>query len=263
MAAGGTMETAQQWSAPIKAELSRLTSLLQTTEPIAAPLDSPLAETVSVTDTSKWGTTELYRDAPYTVVRIGPTEPDTPQAVVSLPPETLVPTLRDLLFADSEARDRIVQHKLFGIHRDGERLETRQRLTAQALSAKNAAWTYGVVDATWRVADGKPPRLTQLAFTHVDRHELAASSQPMFEDVTAAVLGGNTSWSEQLRLGMNTWSRRIDRALRPDFLGYHGIAVGDINGDGLDDVYVCQPGGLPNLMYRQQPNGRLIDVSAA
>jgi len=30
---------------------------------------------------------------------------------------------------------------------------------------------------------------------------------------------------------------------------------GDVNGDGLDDVYLCQPGGLPNRLYVQNSDG--------
>ena len=40
-----------------------------------------------------------------------------------------------------------------------------------------------------------------------------------------------------------------------------GMAVGDVNGDGLDDVYVCQPGGLPNRLFVQQSDGTAIDRS--
>ena len=39
--------------------------------------------------------------------------------------------------------------------------------------------------------------------------------------------------------------------------------MGDVNGDGLDDLYVCQEKGLPNRLYIQQPDATLLDVSAA
>jgi hypothetical protein len=41
----------------------------------------------------------------------------------------------------------------------------------------------------------------------------------------------------------------------------YGIAVGDANGDGLDDLYLCQPGGLPNRMFLQNLDGTASDVS--
>jgi tetratricopeptide (TPR) repeat protein len=39
--------------------------------------------------------------------------------------------------------------------------------------------------------------------------------------------------------------------------------VGDVNGDGLDDLYVCDGLWLPNRLYTQQPDGTLLDVSAS
>src|ERR1019366_6993621 len=43
--------------------------------------------------------------------------------------------------------------------------------------------------------------------------------------------------------------------------GENGIAVADIDGDGLDEIYVCQPGGLPNRLYHNDGKGHFRDVS--
>ena len=40
-----------------------------------------------------------------------------------------------------------------------------------------------------------------------------------------------------------------------DIGGWQGLAIGDVNGDGLEDVYICQPGGLPNRLYVQNADG--------
>jgi hypothetical protein len=37
--------------------------------------------------------------------------------------------------------------------------------------------------------------------------------------------------------------------------------VGDANGDGREDLFVCQPAGLPNRLYIQQTDGTLVDRS--
>ena len=39
------------------------------------------------------------------------------------------------------------------------------------------------------------------------------------------------------------------------------MALGDVNGDGLDDLYLCQEDGLPNRLYVQNPDGTLSDKS--
>lgn len=37
--------------------------------------------------------------------------------------------------------------------------------------------------------------------------------------------------------------------------------MGDVNDDGLDDLYLCQEDGLPNRLYLQNPDGTLRDSS--
>jgi hypothetical protein len=92
--------------------------------------------------------------------------------------------------------------------------------------------------------------------------EVTASS-PRFTDVTAKALGHNTSYRHQLALGLDAWRNALDEASGVDVYGHNGIAVGDYNGDGLEDLYVCQPAGLPNRLYRNNGDGTFDDVSAA
>ena len=42
-----------------------------------------------------------------------------------------------------------------------------------------------------------------------------------------------------------------------------GLAVGDVNGDGLDDLYVCQEAGLPNRLFVQNHDGTAKEQSAS
>ena len=63
--------------------------------------------------------------------------------------------------------------------------------------------------------------------------------------------------------GIGYWSQRLTRVDDMEIMGHHGIAVGDVNGDGLDDVYACDGGGLPNRLYIQSPDGTVTDQSAA
>jgi len=45
------------------------------------------------------------------------------------------------------------------------------------------------------------------------------------------------------------------------YAGQIGVAVGDVDGDGRDDLFVPQHGGLPNRLLLRRPDGTLLDVS--
>jgi tetratricopeptide (TPR) repeat protein/peroxiredoxin len=76
-------------------------------------------------------------------------------------------------------------------------------------------------------------------------------------------LGSNSSYSAQLLHGADYWRTVLDGACGIDIYGHNGVSVGDIDGDGFDDLYVCQPAGLPNRLYRNRGDGTLEDVTAA
>jgi hypothetical protein len=43
---------------------------------------------------------------------------------------------------------------------------------------------------------------------------------------------------------------------------HHGLAIGDANGDGLDDIYACRPGGMPNLLLIHKDDGTVVNEAA-
>jgi hypothetical protein len=47
-----------------------------------------------------------------------------------------------------------------------------------------------------------------------------------------------------------------------DIVGIHGLALGDVDGDELDDLFLCEPGGLPNRLLLHKADGTVRDVSA-
>jgi hypothetical protein len=60
---------------------------------------------------------------------------------------------------------------------------------------------------------------------------------------------------------MDYWVNRLEHRLHVNRLGHHGLAVGDVDNDGRDDLYVCQPGGLPNRLYAHRADGTAVDTA--
>jgi tetratricopeptide (TPR) repeat protein len=87
------------------------------------------------------------------------------------------------------------------------------------------------------------------------------ASSPVFLDITAQAFGGNASYSEQLQRGTDYWRTVLDSASGIDIYGNVGIACGDVDNDGYDDLYVCQPSGLPNRLFRNRGDGTFQDIT--
>ncbi|MGI9457237.1 MAG: FG-GAP repeat domain-containing protein [Aeoliella sp.] len=121
--------------------------------------------------------------------------------------------------------------------------------------------------ALWECHWQRPPdaggtlRLTSIEVTKFEEVEIANEPAALFSDCTASVLGDTEAYQLQVRRGLPYWSQRISREFISE-LGLHGLAVGDVNGDGLDDLYVCDAGGLPNRLYVQEPGGTAREVAA-
>jgi len=89
----------------------------------------------------------------------------------------------------------------------------------------------------------------------------ARSRSPVYEDFTAAALGSNSSYAAQMLHGTDYWRTVIDGASGIDVYGHNGVSVADIDNDGFDDIYVCQPAGLPNRVYRNRGDGTFDDIT--
>ena len=92
-------------------------------------------------------------------------------------------------------------------------------------------------------------------------HLRSRAAVPIFAEVTTAALGGNDSFRRQLGIGFDAWVATMDSGFARDSNGHHGVSVGDADGDGLDDVYVAQPYGFPNRLYRARGDGTFEDVT--
>ncbi|MFL6351439.1 MAG: FG-GAP-like repeat-containing protein [Bryobacteraceae bacterium] len=101
-----------------------------------------------------------------------------------------------------------------------------------------------------------------VAFSPVEEH-VASAARPYFRDVTSAVFEKASQAEQQLSHGIPYWRARLDPASGMDIYGSNGIAVGDLDNDGIDEMYVCQPGGLPNRLFKFNRDGSLSDITDA
>ena len=101
-------------------------------------------------------------------------------------------------------------------------------------------------------------RITAWTATGESRARLTG---PGFTDISLAAFGSTASYREQMSHGIDYWRTVLDGASGIDIYGNNGISVGDFDGDGHDDLYVCQPAGLPNRLYRNRGDGTFVDVT--
>jgi len=120
------------------------------------------------------------------------------------------------------------------------------------------------INAVWLChwTRNEPPQLKTIRVEQFEEILPGNDGSLNFEEVTLAVLGANDSFHSQLVWSYDHWRSRSDKSLVSDLAGNHGIAVGDLNGDGLDDVYLLQSGGLPNKLFLHNADGNAVDVSA-
>jgi len=90
---------------------------------------------------------------------------------------------------------------------------------------------------------------------------LSRSAGRFYADVTQEALGGCASYRSQMLYGLDHWRTLLDSASGIDIYGHNGVSVGDVDGDGHDDIYVCQPAGLPNRLYRNKGDGTFEDIT--
>lgn len=198
---------------------------------------------------------EVYEEAGFTVQRTDSFQSNTQQNPL---------TIFQTLFSPFSINKTIdVELKLFRVemapsntnaithvyfHVNGPDSDGRRQL--------NAEWI-----VNWDIFK-KVPRISSIqSSTHEIVIFRSDNSSTLFADATESVIGHNHSYRNQLLYSTDYWRSRLPRELGLDAIAHHGMAIGDVNGDMLEDLYFCQQGGLPNKLFIQNINGTIDDYS--
>ncbi|NIP92622.1 MAG: hypothetical protein GWO24_03805, partial [Akkermansiaceae bacterium] len=170
-------------------------------------------------------------------------------------------TMRQLAEGFPATADLRAKFKLFKIQAEGRYFTTRQYFSLSGTTSDGAA---AELHAIWTIRwqnPGDDPADPRLASIRLDDFELATRQGGLlFRECTPSVLAGNDCYPDQILRGYNHWLERSQDLEFLYLLGTPGLAIGDVNGDSLDDFYLCQEAGLPNCLFLQRPDGRVEEV---
>ena len=140
-----------------------------------------------------------------------------------------------------------------------QRLRTRIRYEfVGAASGFYREQRVGYWDLEWTAVSDSDFRVQRW---HAFEETRSRSTSPIFADITDSALGRNSYYSQQLLRGVDYWRTVLDAACGIDIYGHNGVSVADIDNDGFDDLYLCQPAGLPNRVYRNRGDGTFEDIT--
>jgi tetratricopeptide (TPR) repeat protein len=233
----------KQWSQALRTSVRDLSAMTKSLDPAmqASPLsafkETPLRAGGGIDLTRRTFTTELLPGSDEFLKSIPAWLGDISQVETA---EFEITSIEQL--ASSPLTVRLdIRYDLVALRHDDRREER--------VGSWRTEWTRDASE-TWKVKKWETSEET-----------LAVTQGRMFVDVTPQALEEAESYRTQLLRGCDYWRTVLDGACGIDVYGNNGIAAGDFDNDGFDDLYVCQPAGLPNRLYRNRGDGTFEDVT--
>ena len=147
---------------------------------------------------------------------------------------------------------------------EGEAYDVRIRVRALRDAEGEAARLARAVWLTrWRVGAGDAVQLVafdQRVYERAALRRERGAGAP-FSDVTASALDQPALVAA--RASIHALRDRLDVDVGVGILGHHGVAVADVNGDGIDDLFLPQPGGVPNQLWIRESDGTALELAGA
>ncbi|MGC6566053.1 MAG: hypothetical protein ACON38_10675, partial [Akkermansiaceae bacterium] len=96
-----------------------------------------------------------------------------------------------------------------------------------------------------------------------DGKVVSATGGTLFSERTSGLLPADCDGDLELVEENFYWRERVPASFEPDQFGENGISVADVNGDGLEDVYLCQIAGLRNRLWLRTDEGLLVEAPSS
>ncbi|MGH9628103.1 MAG: hypothetical protein ACRD7E_07155, partial [Bryobacteraceae bacterium] len=143
----------------------------------------------------------------------------------------------DLLLGDLKSTIDLREFKVTRIEVRGRQpLTLRCRVRFElARRAEEPPWArLGEAEVDLTEASGE----LQFAGVRILQSRYVTVPRRLYREVTGSVFAACPSFPAQMAIGIDEWRERLDVATGIDVYGNCGLAVGDIDNDGWDDLYV-------------------------
>ena len=197
---------------------------------------------------------EMFRDGVFVVSRNAASTKVSPSAFSDAIKDWRASILPGRPDGDDAVRWKVIEVKL-----EKEAFSTTVRLEADGTSSKSARLSQ-VVYLKCHWSDHESPRLLSWEIQRFEEIRVIPKNPTPFADRTRGLMQHCDSFSDQLALSADYWYGNFDIAFGVQ-QGNQGISVCDINDDGREDIFVCQPAGLPSRMFLQGEDGTLKDFT--